>query len=349
MTVSIILLLLGFALLVMGGELLVRGAVRFAEHFRLSPMLIGLTVVGMGTSMPELAASVQAALSGSPGIALGNIVGSNLVNILLILGAGALIAPAIVARGVLWRDGLLGLAGVLALLAVGHLSGLDRLAGAVFISVLIAYIAYAYRQERQLVATATATATATETVTVTAAASTASTAAGQHTAVVMQGDPGLAPQDPPRAGIGWAALLFLIGLALIVTGGIVLVDAAVAIASRLGVSDTVIGLTIVAAGTSFPELVTTVIASIRRQSDIALGNVLGSNIYNVFFIGGVTGMVAPGPIPTSILTGDLYVLLAATLAAMIFAFTGGRLGRREGLALVLAYVAYLGWTVTAAT
>ena len=339
MTISIILLLLGFVLLVVGGELLVRGAVRFAEHFRLSPMLIGLTVVGMGTSMPELAASVQAALSGSPGIALGNIVGSNLVNILLILGAGALIAPAIVARGVLWRDGLLGLAGVLALLAVGHLSGLDRLAGAIFIGVLIAYIVYAYRQERQPTVTATAA----------AVTGMASTAAGQHAAVVAQGDPALAPQDTPRAGIGWAALLFLVGLALIVAGGIVLVDAAVAIASRLGVSDAVIGLTIIAAGTSFPELVTTVIASIRRQSDIALGNVLGSNIYNVFFIGGVTGMVAPGPVPASILNGDLYVLLAATLAAMIFAFTGGRLGRREGLALLLAYAAYLAWTVAAAT
>ena len=327
MILTYLLLIVGFALLVGGGELLVRGAVRIAEHFRLSPMLIGLTVVGLGTSMPELAASVQAALSGSPGIALGNIVGSNLANTLLILGAGALIAPAVVSSTVLWRDGMVGLAGVVALFAAGHTLGLDRFWGTAFGIILVSYIVFAFWQEKS---------------------GAQSTAARNRELAVEGADPGLTPREGSETSIWAATAIFLIGLALIVAGGVVLVDAAVAIASALGVSDTVIGLTIVAAGTSFPELVTTVIAAIKKQGDIALGNVLGSNIYNIFFIGGVTGMVAPGPIPESILSFDLWVLLAATVTATLFAYTGGRLGRREGGVLLAAYVAFITWTVIAA-
>lgn len=318
--VTILLLLLGFALLVGGGELLVRGAVRMAERFGLSPMLIGLTIVGLGTSMPELAASVQAALAGSPGIALGNIVGSNLANILLILGAAALLSPVMVERSALWRDGLLGLIGVGALFLVGFTLGLNRIAGVAFLAILIAYIFYAYHTEKQ---------------------GTEHSAAAQRSAAVEGVDPALHPHHKPSGSIGVAIGVFLAGLVLIVAGGTVLIDAAVEIAASLGVSDTVIGLTIVAAGTSFPELVTTVIAAIKKQSDIALGNVLGSNIYNIFFIGGVTGLVAPGPIPASILSVDLWILLGATLLAMVFAYTGGRLGRREGGVLVACYVGFI--------
>lgn len=327
MITTILFLLGGFVLLVVGGEFLVRGAVRLAERLRLSPMLIGLTVVGMGTSMPELAASVQAALQGSPGMAIGNIVGSNLANTLLILGAGVLIAPALVERGVLWRDGAVSVAAVVLLAVAGFTFGLDRIYGTVFLLLLAGYIAFAYRQER---------------------ATSGATAAGQHTAAVESLDPDLHPHETISGSLMSAILFFIAGLGLIVGGGIVLVDAAVQIATVLGVSDTVIGLTIVAVGTSFPELVTTVVASIRKQSDIALGNVLGSNIYNVFFIGGVTGLVAPGPVPASILSGDIWILLAAAIVAVVFAFTGGRLGRREGGVLVLTYVAYLVWTVSQA-
>jgi cation:H+ antiporter len=322
MTGTILFLLLGFILLVGGGEVLVRGAVRLAERLGLPPMLIGLTIVGLGTSMPELAASVQAALAGSPGIALGNIVGSNLANTLLILGTAALIAPAFLSRSVLWRDGLVGLGGVLLLMLAGQTIGLDRWAGAAFLLVLGGYLWLAFKQETTGV----------------------HGAAGDRALAVEGADPALLPQERPSGSLWGAIGLFLVGMALIVAGGVVLIDAAVDIAERLGVSDTVIGLTIVAAGTSFPELATTVIAAIRKQSDIALGNVLGSNIYNIFFIGGVTGLVAPGPIPEAILRFDLWVLLTAALAAIVFAYTGGRLGRREGGVLLASYILFILFT-----
>ncbi|MXP09313.1 calcium/sodium antiporter [Pseudoblastomonas halimionae] len=322
MTGTILFLLLGFALLVGGGELLVRGAVRLAERLGLSSMLIGLTVVGLGTSMPELAASVQAALAGSPGIALGNIVGSNLANTLLILGTAALIAPVMVERSVLWRDGLVGLGGVLLLMLAGQTLGLDRVVGIGFLAVLAAYIWFAFHQEKTGV----------------------HGAAGDRVLAVEGTHPDFHVEEEPRGSMWTAVALFLAGLVLIVAGGTVLIDAAVKIAGHLGVSDTVIGLTIVAAGTSFPELVTTVIAALRKQSDLALGNVLGSNIYNIFFIGGVTGIVAPGPIPLPILSFDLWVLVGASVVAMVFAFTGGRLGRWEGGALVLAYTLFILFT-----
>ncbi|MDG5750825.1 calcium/sodium antiporter [Qipengyuania sp. XHP0211] len=323
MTTTILLLLAGLALLLLGGELLVRGASRLAERFGLSPMLVGLVIVGLGTSTPELAASVQASLAGSPGIAIGNIVGSNLANILLILGTAALIAPIAVGANALWRDGMVGVGGVLLLLLAGSTTGLSQLAGGAFLLILAAYLALAYRQET---------------------ASAGASAAGQRTAAAEHADPGLHPEGSGTAGIAVPILLFVVGTAIIVAGGYILVDAAIDMAARLGVSDEVIGLTVVAAGTSAPELATSAIAAFRKESDIALGNVLGSNIYNIFFIGGVTGLVAPGPIPGGIMTVDLWVLLAASIVAIIFAYTGGRLGRREGGLLVVGYVAFLAVT-----
>jgi cation:H+ antiporter len=314
---------LGLILLIAGGDLLVRGAVRIAERLKLSPMLIGLTVVGMGTSMPELAASLQASLAGAPGIAIGNIVGSNIANTLLILGAAALVAPIAVERPTLWRDGGVGVVAVVLLLAAGLTVGLSRMVGIAFLVAMIAYIYNAYRQERQ------------ET----------GHGAAYDRAVAMEGvDPGMIPHSRPTGSLFVAIALFVVGLALIVGGGMVLVDAAITIAAELGVSDAVIGLTIVAVGTSFPELVTSAVAAYRRQGDIALGNVLGSNIYNVLFIGGITGTVAPTEIPASILAFDLWLLIAASLLMMLFAFSGGRLSRREGFALVASYGAYTAYT-----
>lgn len=314
---------LGLVLLIAGGDLLVRGAVRIAERLKLSPMLIGLTVVGMGTSMPELAASVQASLAGAPGIAIGNIVGSNLANILLILGAAALIAPIAVERRTLWRDGGVGVAAVVLLLVAGSTVGLSRMVGIAFLVAMVAYIYNAYRQERQG----------------------AVHGAAFDRAVAMEGvDPGLIPHSRPTGSLAVAIALFVVGLALIVGGGIVLVDGAITIAEDLGVSDAVIGLTIVAVGTSFPELVTSAVAAYRRQGDIALGNVLGSNIYNILFIGGITGAVSPTQVPASILAFDLWLLIAASLLMMIFALSGGRLSRREGFTLVASYAAYTAYT-----
>ena len=318
-----LLLLVGLVLLVGGGDLLVRGAVRIAERLRLSPMLIGLTVVGMGTSMPELAASLQASLAGSPGIAIGNIVGSNIANSLLILGISALIAPVLVEGRTLWRDGGVATMAVLAMIAAGASGGLSRAIGLAFLAVMAAYIFYAYRQER---------------------AGAPHGAAYDRAMAVEEVDPALVPHNEPEGRLWVAIALFLAGLALIVGGGTLLVDAAIAIAASLGVSDEVIGLTIVAIGTSFPELVTSAVAAFRKQGDIALGNVLGSNIYNVLFIGGTTGAIAPTAIPAGILAFDLWILLGLSLLVMLFAFTGGRLSRWEGLALVLAYIGYTAHT-----
>lgn len=324
MMADILFLLLGLVLLIAGGDLLVRGAVRIAERLSLSPMLIGLTVVGMGTSMPELAASVQASLAGSPGIAIGNIVGSNIANALLILGAAALIAPIAVSTRALWRDGGVGTMAVLALLAAGATVGLSRGVGIAFLIAMAGYIYYAYRQER---------------------------AGGPHSAafdraVAMEElDPALVPQEQPGGRLSVAILLFLAGLALIVSGGTLLVNAAIEMAEQLGVSDAVIGLTIVAVGTSFPELVTSAVAAYRKEGDIALGNVLGSNIYNILFIGGITGVAAPTGVPASIMAFDLWLLVAASLIVMLFAFSGGRLSRKEGAVLVASYGAYTAYTV----
>lgn len=316
---NLLLLIPGLLLLIGGGDLLVRGAVRIAERLRLSPMLIGLTVVGMGTSMPELAASVQAALAGSPGIAVGNVVGSNIANLLLILGVAALLSPIAVARGPLWRDGGVGVAAVALLLVAGATVGLGRIAGLVFLAAIAAYIAHAYRQERLG----------------------AAHGAAWDKAVAAEGvDSGLAPHAAARGPLLAPIALFAGGLALVVAGGMLLVDGAIGMTRELGVPDTVIGLTVVAVGTSLPELVTSAVAALRRQGDIALGNVLGSNIYNIFFIGGVTGLVSPGPVPDPILGFDLWLLLAASLAVMLFAWSGGRLSRREGALLVAGYALY---------
>jgi cation:H+ antiporter len=286
-------------------------------------MLIGLTIVGVGTSMPELAASVQAALAGSPGIAIGNIVGSNLANLLLILGIASLISPIAVARGVLWRDGGVGVAAAIALLIAGASVGLGRVAGAAFLAAMVGYIYYAYRQEKlgQPHSAAYDKALAAEAV-----------------------DPGFVAHEDATGSLLKPALLFGAGLALIVGGGTLLVEGAIGVATEFGVSDTVIGLTIVAVGTSFPELVTSVMAALKRQGDIALGNVLGSNIYNVLFIGGVTGLVSPSEIPASILKFDLWLLIGVSLAVMVFAWTGGRLSRREGFILAAAYGLYVAVT-----
>ncbi|MEL1249920.1 calcium/sodium antiporter [Aurantiacibacter gilvus] len=320
----------GLLLLMLGGDLLVRGAVRLAERLGLSPMLIGLVIVGLGTSTPELAASVQAAIAESPGIALGNIVGSNIANLLLVLGTSALIAPMLVERNALWRDGGVGLVAALALVAASFTLGLDRLVAMAFLVALAAYIYWAYRTEKLVPPDHPP--------------SHDHTAAFDRAEAAREFDPELAPHATPTGSLAGAILLFFVGLAIIVGGGTLLVDGAVAIASAMGVSEEIIGLTIVAFGTSAPELVTSIIAAARKQSEIALGNVLGSNIYNLLFIGGVTGMVAPGPVPEKIVQFDLPLATLAALVVMIFAYTGGHINRREGGLLFAAYLAYTAFT-----
>ena len=312
----------GLILLIAGGELLVRGAVRVAAGLGVSPLAIGLTVVGFGTSTPELVTSVQAALSGVPGIAYGNIVGSNIANILLILGVAALICPIAVGSAALTRDGMVMLAVTAAFAVVAALMPLGRVTGTVFVGALVVYVYLAFRQER-------------------------AAAPGGHGAVYDKGlalqeiDPALAPPARPGRTLLASGLIAVAGLVLVAVGGKFLVDGAVSLARGFGVSETVIGLTIVAVGTSLPELVTSVVAGLRRQGDLAFGNIVGSNIYNILGIGGVTALVAPGGVPAQIVEVDNLVMIGVSLLILAFARTGLRISRGEGAVLLAGYVAYV--------
>jgi len=320
----------GLALLIIGAELLVRGAVRLAEGLGVSSLLIGLTIVGFGTSTPELVTSVEAALLDSPGIAVGNVVGSNLFNMLVILGVSALVFPLAVSTTALRRDGtwVIGTAGLLAL--VGLSWTLDRLVAAGLLALLATYLVLAWRQERRV----------------------ASASAKGHTAVFDKAealeelDPALRPRAAPKSkALSWLLPLglCLAGLALLVFGASNFVTASIELARLLGVSETVIGLTIVAAGTSMPELATSTIAAMRKQADVAVGNVLGSNIYNILGIGGVTAMIAPTPVPEQIAGFDNWVMVGVSTLLLLLLWTGRRLSRLEGVLLIAGYVAYVWW------
>ena len=325
---EIFLLVAGLALLIVGGELLVRGSVAVAERLGMSPLLIGLTLVGFGTSMPEMVTSIEASLAGSPGIAIGNIVGSNISNTLLILGVSALIAPLAVSSSALRRDGVVVVLVSVLFVLLGYQHTLDRIAGVIFLGLLVAYIAYAYRQERT---------------------STASTEG--HTSAFEKAEAydelrdGKRPLQSRswqgRLGVVLPLFIALAGLVTIVFGGGLLVDGAIKLARTAGISETVIGLTIVAVGTSLPELVTCVIAALRRHGDVAIGNIMGSNIYNILGIGGGTALLSPTIIPPEMVSFDNLVMLAAAVLMFAFAWSGYRISRWEGLVLLGAYIAYI--------
>ena len=309
---------LGFLLMLLGGDLVVRGAVAIAHRLNVSPLLIGLTLVGFGTSLPELMTSLQAALAGAPGISVGNVVGSNICNILLILGIAALLRPVTATPAAFRRDGAVVLAVTVIGIALMLLGEVGRLAGGAMLVGLAAYVYFTYRAE-----------------------------AGAHSpaAAVLEGEAELLPQPPGRLAV--ALGLLAAGLVALVFGSGLLVDAAVELARLVGVSETVIGLTVVAIGTSLPELVTSIVAAVRRQSDVALGNILGSNVFNILGILGATGAVVPVPVPPQILAMDAWVMLAATVALVVVVRTGWRVSRMEGAGLLTGYAGYLALVVAA--
>lgn len=317
----------GLLLLIAGAELLVRGSVRLAEELGVSKLLIGLTIVGFGTSTPELVTSVQGALVGSPGIAVGNIVGSNIFNILLILGLSAVICPIKVASAALRRDGVLVVATAILLMLIGFAWTLDRLTGSVLLMLLVTYLLFAWKQEQ------------------TASAQSGHSAVFEKAEALEGLDPGLAPHLHARtrgfADRVGAVLMALVGLALLVFGARYFVQGSIDLARQVNVSETIIGLTIVAAGTSMPELATSTLAAIRRQSDVAIGNVLGSNIYNILGIGGVTAVIAPTGVPPHIATIDSPIMVAASALLLLLLWTGRSLSRPEGALLVTGYVGYV--------
>ncbi len=311
----------GLILLVAGGELLVRGAVQVASRLGVSPLVIGLTLVGFGTSTPELVTSVQAALNDAPGIAYGNIVGSNIANILLIGGVSALLFPIAITSAALRRDGVVMIAAAIAFAAVAALMPLGQAIGATFVAVLAVYVYLVFRQER--------------------------TATPDHGAVydkslaLQQVDTALVPSTAPRNSLLMSGLIAVAGLALVVIGGKFLVDGAVSLARGFGISETVIGLTIVAVGTSMPEFVTSVVAGLKRQGDVAFGNIVGSNIYNILGIGGVTALMVPAEVPAQIVSFDNIVMIGVSAVLVFFAWTGHKIARWEGAILLLGYLTYL--------
>jgi cation:H+ antiporter len=300
-----LLILGGLAGLLLGGELLVRGASAMAVRLGMSKLVVGVVIVGFGTSVPELVTCVRAALGGSPGIAVGNIVGSNIANILLILGAAAVMRPMVTDRRSVLRDG--GLVIVTAVLfALAAFTGvIGRPAGLAFVAILLAYIVFMLRSDRGRTA--------------------------------RESDVPATPGTP----LLLLAVFLAGGLALIVGGAEALVTGAVDLARRLAVPEEVIGLTMVAIGTSLPELATSVVAAVRKHSEIALGNVLGSNVYNTVGIGGITALVAPIPVSEGMRSFDIPVMVAASVVLVTVVATGGRVTRFEGFALLALYAGYL--------
>jgi cation:H+ antiporter len=286
-----------------GGEALVRGSVGVARRLAIPPLLIGLTVVGFGTSTPELLVSVDAALRGVPDIAVGNIVGSNIANILLIVGLTALVWPITVMGATLRRDTLVMVAAALVLVPVFALAQLGRLPGLLLVAGLIGYLVWAYR---------------------------------------TPGDAEPEDADLPAPSSTWVSILWVVGgLVVLMAGARFLVDGSVSIARGYGISEAFIGLTIVAVGTSLPELATSLIAAFRRQSEIAIGNIVGSNIFNVLGILGLTAVIAPIPVAERFLTFDLPVMIAASLVLTGLLLTRPQIGRVIGACLLVAYVGYV--------
>jgi len=310
---SALLIIGGFIGLLGGAELLVRGGTGLALRLGITPIVIGVTVVSLGTSMPELAVGIDAARQGSAGLAVGNIVGTNLVNLLLILGLSALISPIMLDSRTVRFDlpSMTVVSVVLLLLSLdGTLGTLDAV---VLLLLGIGYTVGVLRSSRQ-----------------------------ESAAVEAEYNAEYVPQKRRT----WLDVLFLVvGIAIIVIGATLLVDGAVDAARAFGVSDTVIGLTIIAIGTSAPELVTTILSTIRGDRDIALGNLLGSSVYNIAFILGFTILAAPGlvDVPGEVLRGDLLLMVGAAVACVPVFMTGRRITRLEGGVFVATYVAYLTW------
>ena len=314
-----LLLVLGVALLTVGGEALIRGALSAARRLGVSPLLSGLVIVGFGTSAPELVVSVDAALSDRPDIAIGNIVGSNIGNILLILGICALITPLPIKPLVLRRDAVTVVAASVLFLVLVLVGGsvLGKLDAAIFLTALVAYLAWAYRSERFY----------------------AAPSAELHIAEAEE-------LTAMPNSILWTVITVIFGLLMLIGGSQVLLMGAVGIAEHLGISEAVIGLTLVAVGTSLPELTISVIAALRRHTDVAVGNVLGSNIFNLLGILGVSALLQPLPVHARILQFDQWVMLGASLLLLLFLYTRRRLSRLEGGVLLVGYGVYLGLSFT---
>ncbi len=304
MIIQLVLLAVGFVLLVKGADWFVDGAASIAAKLGIPQLVIGLTIVALGTSAPEAAVSLTAAFHGNADITIGNVVGSNILNILIILGLAAVICPMKVARLTAFVDIPVTIVITLLLLLLGYDGTVSRLDAGILLLFFIAYLSYLFAMTKK------------------------------GLIVGESEEEGAKIQSVPKA------LLFtVVGLALIIVGSSLAVDAASAIATMLGLSERFIGLTIVALGTSLPELFTSVVAAIKKNPDMAIGNIVGSNIFNILFIVGLSGLVIPVPF-VSAFRFDTLIAAAAALLLLVLALPTKRLGRVAGIIMLVGYVAY---------
>jgi cation:H+ antiporter len=328
MSITVLLLLIaGLALLVLGAEALVRGASKLAIIAGISPLVIGLTIVAYGTSAPEMAVSVMASFAGQADISVGNVVGSNIFNVLFILGLSALVAPLVVAQQLIRLDVPIMIGVSLLMLVFGLDGQISRVDGVILFTLALAYTGFQIYQGR-------------------------SESNPDVQAEYIQ-EYGQQPSATDRS-VGQLLLnvgYILLGLVLLVLGSRWLVDSAITIARAFGISELVIGLTIVAAGTSLPELATSVVASLKGERDIAVGNVVGSNIFNILAVLGLSGMVAPAGIVVSdaALRFDVPVMIAVAIACLPVFFTGNLIARWEGFIFMGYYIAYTIYLILAST
>lgn len=320
----ILLLIVGLVMLVIGAELLVKGASKLAISWGISPLVIGLTIVAFGTSSPEMAVSVMSSLNGNADIAVGNVVGSNIFNVLFILGISGIITPLIVAQQLVRLDVPLMIGVSLLTMMMAWNGTISQLEGIVLFAGIIGYTVFLIRQSQKEKSKAVK---------------------DEYKAEFGDG------KDKKPTSQLVNALMVIVGLVVLVLGSKWLVNGAVDIAHKLGVSDLIVGLTIVAAGTSMPEVATSVIASIRGERDIAVGNVVGSNIFNILAVLGLSAAVSGGglPVSTSALSFDIPVMIAVALACLPIFFTGNVISRWEGFVFLGYYIAYTVYLILSAS
>ncbi|MDG2021049.1 MAG: calcium/sodium antiporter, partial [Phycisphaerales bacterium] len=303
MILNVLILLLALTLLIVGAEMLVRGASRLATRFNVSAFVIGVTVVGFGTSAPELAASLTAATTGHAGMAVGNVVGSNIMNIALVLGVTALIAPIPVRNRVIWRETIFTIVvSFLPLLALANGGVLSRELGILFVVGLIGFLWWSFASNRS----------------------------AEAPSIASKTDKPTAPTAGRRKRLVAEMALLIFGFVLLVAAANRLVVSATEVARELGVSEVVIGLTIVAGGTSAPELATSLVAVLRGKTDLGVGNILGSCIFNILGILGITAIVIPIEIPIEVFQFDLPVMICVSIACFPILLSGHRINRFEG-------------------
>ena len=320
---TVLLFIVGLAFLILGAEVLVRGASKIATAFGISPLIIGLTVVAIGTSSPELAISINGVMSGQADIALGNVIGSNIFNILFILGLSALIVPLFVSQQLIRFDVplMIGLSAAVLLISldqtVNRFDGLLLVAGLIIYIAILVVLSIRKRSKEN------------------------------------ESDQQVPDDETTRNNFNWFANIMYVvaGLALLVLGSQWFVKSAVSFAGYLGVSELIIGLTIVAAGTSMPEVVTSVVAAIRKERDIAVGNIIGSNIFNILGVLGISSVLAPSGIPVSeaVIGFDIPLMIVVAIACLPIFFTGGTISRWEGALFLCYYIAYTLYLVLNAT